>query len=291
MNYSDSLKGYLFVILAALFWANIAILGRFLFREGMSPYEVVFWRALIACLIVGVYFRLSGKGFFQGIEKRDFPYLMLLGSIGVGFNYLGFIASIKYIKIATALLILYTFPSLVVILGRIFLGERITRVKLLSLLLSMIGLVVVLGGDITFSPQGYMWAIISAIGNASYALIGRKFSRKIESLKTLFWGFFFGAIFLLTVLLIAEGRVRIPTMVEFGYLFVLSFFCTFLPYMFFLFSFKYLEAGKASIVALSEIPMTSLLAFLFFAEKLGLSHFLGGGLIIFSILILMKGGG
>lgn len=290
MNYSDSLKGYFFVLLAALFWANIAILGRFLFREGMSPYEVVFWRALIACLIVGIYLHLLGKGLFQGIERRDFFYLILLGSVGVGFNYLGFIASIKYIKIATALLILYTFPSLVVILGRVFLGEKITKIKLLSLLLSMMGLVIVLGGDIVFSPQGYVWAVISAIGNASYALIGRKFSKKVESLKTLFWGFFFGAIFLLIVLLVVEGKVRIPTKVELGYLFILGFFCTFLPYMFFLFSFKYLEASKASIGALSEIPITSFLAFLFFAEKLNLSHFLGGGLIIFSILILMKGG-
>lgn len=290
MNYSDSLKGYFFVLLAALFWANIAILGRFLFREGMSPYEVVFWRALIACLIVGIYLHLLGKGLFQGIERRDFFYLILLGSVGVGFNYLGFIASIKYIKIATALLILYTFPSLVVILGRVFLGEKITKIKLLSLLLSMTGLVIVLGGDIVFSPQGYVWAVISAIGNASYALIGRKFSKKVESLKTLFWGFFFGAIFLLIVLLVVEGKVRIPTKVELGYLFILGFFCTFLPYMFFLFSFKYLEASKASIGALSEIPITSFLAFLFFAEKLNLSHFLGGGLIIFSILILMKGG-
>lgn len=290
MNYSDSLKGYFFVLLAALFWANIAILGRFLFKEGMSPYEVVFWRALIACLIVGIYLHLLGKGLFQGIERRDFFYLILLGSVGVGFNYLGFIASIKYIKIATALLILYTFPSLVVILGRVFLGEKITKIKLLSLLLSMTGLVIVLGGDIVFSPQGYVWAVISAIGNASYALIGRKFSKKVESLKTLFWGFFFGAIFLLIVLLVVEGKVRIPTKVELGYLFILGFFCTFLPYMFFLFSFKYLEASKASIGALSEIPITSFLAFLFFAEKLNLSHFLGGGLIIFSILILMKGG-
>lgn len=290
MNYSDSLKGYFFVLLAALFWANIAILGRFLFREGMSPYEVVFWRALIACLIVGIYLHLLGKGLFQGIERRDFFYLILLGSVGVGFNYLGFIASIKYIKIATALLILYTFPSLVVILGRVFLGEKITKIKLLSLLLSMTGLVIVLGGDIVFSPQGYVWAVISAIGNASYALIGRKFSKKVESLKTLFWGFFFGAIFLLIVLLVVEGKIRIPTKVELGYLFILGFFCTFLPYMFFLFSFKYLEASKASIGALSEIPITSFLAFLFFAEKLNLSHFLGGGLIIFSILILMKGG-
>ncbi|MCS7233069.1 MAG: DMT family transporter [Synergistetes bacterium] len=291
MVYSDSLKGYVFVFLAAFFWANIAILGRILFKAGMSPYEVVFWRALLACLIVGAYLYLSKKGFLRGIKKGDFFYLALLGSIGVGFNYLGFIASIKYIKIATALLILYTFPSLVVVLGRIFLGERITRVKLLSLFLSMIGLVIILGGDIVFSPEGYFWALISAIGNASYALIGRKFSGKIESLKTLFWGFLFGAIFLFVVLLIAEGKVRIPTEAEFGYLLILSFFCTFLPYMFFLFSFKYLEAGKASIGALSEIPMTTFLAFLFFSEKLSLSHFLSGGLIVFSILLLIKRGG
>jgi len=291
VGYSESLKGYLFVFLAALFWANIAILGRMLFKEGLSPYEVVFWRASLACFMVGFYLFLSGKRPFVGLSLRDFPYLILLGCFGIGFNYLGYIAAVKYIKIATALLILYTFPSIVVILGRLLLGERITEAKLLSLVLSMVGLLVVLGGNMEFSKEGHAWAFLSAVGNASYALIGRKLSRRIETLKTLFWGFLFGAIFLLMVLLSVGGGLKIPSGNSLLYLFILSFFCTFLPYMFFMLSFKYLEASKASIGALSEIPLTSLLAFLFFSEGLGLSHFIGGGLIVLSIFILIKGGG
>ncbi|KUK13860.1 MAG: EamA family transporter [Synergistetes bacterium] len=291
MSYAESLKGYLFVFLAALFWANIAVLGRILFKEGLSPYEVVFWRAFLAFLIVGGYLLFSRESFFRGITLRDFVYLILLGGLGVGFNYLGYIAAIKHIRITTALLILYTFPSIVVILGRIFLGEKITKLKVLSLCLSMLGLIIVLGGDISFSLRGYIWAFLSAVGNASYALIGRKLSSRLKPLKTLFGGFFFGTIFLFFVLLLVERQLNIPKGEPLFYLFVLSFFCTFLPYMFFMFSLRYLEAGKASIGALSEIPMTSFLAFLFFSESVSLSQLVGGGLIVISILILIKGGG
>lgn len=290
MAYSDALKGYLCVFLAAFFWANVATFGRFLFKAGLTPYEVAFWRAFLACIMVGAYLWISGKGLFQGIRGVDFLFFILFGSVGVGFNYLGYIASIKYIKIATALLILYTFPSIVVILGRIFLKEEISKAKLLSLFLSMLGAFVLLGGDASFSPIGYFWAFVSAIGNATYALVGKRFSGRIESLKTLFWGFLFGSLFLFIILVLAEGVVRIPSIHGFKYILGFSFLSTLLPYMFFLLSFKYLEAGRASIAALTEIPMTSFLAFLFFKEGLGLNHFVGGGLIVASLLFLVKGG-
>jgi len=250
-----------------------------------------FWRALFASLIVGFYLLLSKRNFLRGIRSGDFLLFILFGSVGIGFNYLGFIASLNYLKVATALLILYTFPSMVVILGSFFLGERISRVKVISLVLSMLGLSILLGWDISFSPVGYAWAFLSAVGNATYALVGRKLSGRVDSMKALFWGFSFGALFLLIILLLTKGVVRVPELRELKYLLGLSFLSTFLPYMFFLFSFKYLEAGKASIGALSEIPLTTFLAFLFFGESLGFNHIFGGSLVVLSIILLMKGGG
>lgn len=290
MDYSEGkLRGYLYVILAAFCWANVAIFGRFLMKAGMSPYAVVFWRALFACLIAGFYLAFSGKNPFDGIERKDFVFYFLLGIAGIGFNYLGYLSAIRYVKIATALLMLYTFPSLVVLLARVFLKERITGRKLISLSLSMLGIVILLGWNISFSLIGYAWGFLSAVGNAAYALIGRRFSGKVDSFKTLFWGFFFGTVFLFLVMASVEG-VSLPEASDFKYIIGLSFISTFLPYMFFLLSFKYLEAGKASIASLSEIPITSTLAFIFFSEKPGWNHFLGGGLIILSILFLIKGG-
>ncbi len=285
----ESLRGYAYVLLAAFCWANVAVFGRFLMKAGMSPYAIVFWRAFFACLITGVYLALSGKNPFKWVERADFIFYLLLGVVGVGFNYLGYLSAIRYVRIATALLILYTFPSLVVVLARLFLKERITRRKLLSLFLSMLGLVILLGWNISFSLIGYAWGFLSSIGNAVYALIGKRFSGKADSFKTLFWGFFFGTVFLFLVMASVEG-ISLPGEFEISYLIGLGFVSTFLPYMFFLLSLRYLEAGKASITSLSEIPITSTLAFLFFSERLGWNHFLGGGLIILSIFFLVKGG-
>jgi drug/metabolite transporter (DMT)-like permease len=50
----ETLRGYLFIVLAAFCWGGIGPVSRYAFSHGMAPLEVAFWRALFGWVVFGL---------------------------------------------------------------------------------------------------------------------------------------------------------------------------------------------------------------------------------------------
>ena len=136
----ETVRGYLFIILAAFCWGGIGPVARYAFAHGMAPLEVAFWRALFGWVIFGTHAVRMKK---TRVHNRDLPWVLGFGLWGVSLFYGSYLLAIDHGGAALAAVLLYTAPLWVAILARIFLREPFTPLKIFCVLLGMSGVAAV----------------------------------------------------------------------------------------------------------------------------------------------------
>src|SRR5439155_7269898 len=92
------------------------------------------------------------------MARRDWTAILWLGFIGYYLASLVDFMGLQYVTAALERLMLYLYPTLVVVLSAIFLRQRITGRIALALVLSYAGIALVFGRDLTFSGDPHaLW--------------------------------------------------------------------------------------------------------------------------------------
>lgn len=173
----QALPGYLFAICATALWSGNFIIARGL-NESIPPISLAFWRWVVA-VIVFMPFALKPLIAQRDVLKENIGYLAITALLGITtFNTLIYLAG----HTTTALnlsLISITFPVFIVILSRLFFGEKITINKGIGIILVATGVVLLVTkgnvsslANISFAV-GDVWMLIAAIIFAVYSILIR----------------------------------------------------------------------------------------------------------------------
>ncbi|MFD3727820.1 DMT family transporter [Streptomyces sp. NPDC058671] len=139
-------------------------LGVFVVESGASPFEVVFFRCLFGAAALGAYSLV--RGFFTGHGFTAGKLgLAALGGVFIVFNWVFLFEAYEATSISLATVVYHTQPFFLVLLGAVFLRERISAGKLGWLALAFVGLVLVSGvrpGE-TASLKGLGFALAAAV--------------------------------------------------------------------------------------------------------------------------------
>jgi drug/metabolite transporter (DMT)-like permease len=121
-------------------------IGWFVVFSGQPIINVVFWRCLFAVIAL---FAVCGiLGVLKPITRKIFG-LAVLGGVAIVLNWVCIFASYADTSISLATIIYNTQPFMLLILGGLFLSERITANKLAWLGVSFLGMLL-----IVFTPSG-----------------------------------------------------------------------------------------------------------------------------------------
>ena len=282
-------KGYLFVILGASFLGTIGILARLIYVHEPDPLTVVTFRALIAFLLLFLFAILVNPDWLR-IRKKDFLFFGIYGLLSVTLCFILFFYAIKYTTVATATILLYIYPAFVMLLSRFFLGEEFTKAKILALLLTFCGCVLVIQvynpAEFKLNLKGIIYGLGAGLGAGLYSIFGKKGMAKYSSYTVVTYAFGFGSFFLL---LIRGTRnlvsVSYPAL-TWLWIFSLALFSTLVGYSLYTRGLRYLEAGRAGIVATWEVVVASVLAFIIFGETLNALQIVGASLIFAGIILV-----
>jgi DME family drug/metabolite transporter len=282
-------KGYLFVVLGATFLGTIGIAARFIYQQEPDPLTVVTYRALIAFLALLITAIVVNPNWLR-IRKKDFLFFAVYGLLSVSLCFFLFLYAIKYTSVATATILLYTYPAFVVILSRLFLAEEFTKAKILALLFTFLGCVLVIQiyDPEAFKPnlKGVLYGLGAGLGAGLYSVFGKKGVSRYSSFTVVTYALGFGSFFLL---LIRGTRtlvsVSYPAM-TWAWIFVLAILSTLVGYSLYTKGLHYLEAGRAGIAATWEVVVASVLAFVIFGETLTFLQILGAVLVLAGIVVV-----
>lgn len=171
---------------AALFSLK-GIFVKLALADGASVETLMLWRmsfALPVYLVVGTYsLRRQSPG------SRSSPR-MLIAAAGLGVlsyyvcTWLDF-SGMRYISAQLERMVLFTYPILTALLARVILGERFTRVHLLALTLSYLGVLLVFGAEVQSVGSKAWWGIglvfSAALLFAFYVICAKPVIRRLGS--------------------------------------------------------------------------------------------------------------
>ncbi len=281
--------GYLLAAMAAILWATLGILGKFLYGYDADPLTVVTIRATIAFATLAIIMAITSRHLLR-IRRRDIPFFALYGLVGVTCNYAFYFYALNLTSVTTAVILLYTYPALVALFAALFLKERLDWIKGLVLILTFVGCFAVVQGynpeALKLNLKGVMFGLGAGLTAAIYSLFGKKALQRYNSWTTVCYAFGFGALFLLVL---RPPQVILSTNYPWqAWMAILSlaWFPTLLAYALFMASMKYIEASQASITATLEPVVASLLAYIFLGEVIEWPQLVGIGLVVTGIIVL-----
>lgn len=168
MSDKKRIGGVLLISISAASFGLMPIFAKIAYSAGTSTYSLLFLRFLVAAAFM---FLLLFIKKLNLPSKKEMLTFLLLGAVGyVGQSFCYFTA-LNYASSSVVSLLLYTYPALVMIGSTIFLKEKITVQKVISLCLALIGAFVIIGAEFHANPTGIVLSVLSAVFYSVYILI------------------------------------------------------------------------------------------------------------------------
>ncbi len=278
------LLGALAVAAAASMWGTLGYLAKLLYDQGVSFEALVAFRAFFGWLAVaGFVLAVQGVGTLR-VGRRDLLYLFFMGLFGVAGFYLFYFYTIQESTIGTAAILLYSFPAMVVILARVFLGEALTPPKLLALVLTVGGIFLVAGAhdpaNLEVSPGVLTTGLLAALTFGLYPIFGKPVTGRLGSSTILSYALAFGALILLAAAVPTLDTLAGLPPGYYALLLLTAVAHTALGYALYTFGIRRLEAGQAAIIATLEAVVAGILGVALLGEEMTSLKLLGGLLVL-----------
>lgn len=282
--------GYIYVILGAACWGLIGVFNRLLGEVGVSVWNRVTIRNFLSLVLMTVVFALFKRSVFR-IKLRHLPIFVgagLFSVLGLAVTYFN---CQMHCSLAVAGILLYLAPSFVVLMSALFWKAPITKRKVMALVVSFLGCVLVSGimsGALTVSVTGLLLGIGAGFCYATYTIFAHYGLEHYDSLTMIYWTFFFAGLGSLAFLNWGELAPALPhgtTWIGIAGLVVIA---TVLPYLFYTKGLEVVESGKASIIANVEPVVAALTGVVFFHEVLNVWTVLGIVCVLGGVVLLAK---
>ncbi len=231
---------------------------------------------------------------FNIIEKVKFPefnnsyVIFLVSGIFFALDLICWHWSIKLTTVSKATFLSNLAPIVVIIFSLIFLKERFSKFFYLAALLSMVGMLMLLGESFKFNKSqfiGDLLGVLTAVWYGSYIVTISQLRKKYNSTSIMFLSGIVTAIILLIVSILFEHNLIPQSLFTITIIFLLGFICQFMGQSFITYSLAYLSASLSSLCLLIQPIAATVLAYFFFQEKLTTIQFFGSALILIGIYI------
>ncbi len=259
-------------------------------------------RMVIAAILLTPFVLTSKWSIIRGLAGRQWQLLILAG-VFLGGHFAVWITSLEYTSVASSVVFVTTAPLWVALFSPIFLKEKLSRMILLGLLVSLAGSIIVAlssncsltrGGlacsgieDLVSSEKtlGNLLALAGAFLSAGYLIIGRKARTSMDLPTYTYLVYSIAALVLIIAVVLSGEKIIGYSFQSYFWLFALALLPQLVGHSAFNWALKYLRAAFVSIALLGEPVGTILLAYLFLKEKPAILEIAGGILILIGITI------
>ena len=295
-------RGYSIAVVSAVILSTTAIFIRYLTQTYQIPAMVLaFWRDLFVALTLLPVLALLRPGLLR-VARKDLRYLVIYGLVLAIFNSL-WTLSVALNGAAISTVLAYCSAGFTALLGWWFLKERLDWVKIVAVVLSLSGCVLVSGAlnlaAWSANFVGIVTGILSGLLYAIYSLMGRSASqRNLNPWTTLLYTFGFAAAFLLLFNLLpgdflpgkAVQAVDLlwlgNSLAGWGILLLLAAGPTLAGFGLYNVSLGYLPSSVANLIVSREPAFTAVMAYLLFGELLNGVQVFGSLMILAAVIFL-----
>src|SRR2546421_1033234 len=276
--------GVALVIGSACCFGTLGVFGKLAYRLGLSTPQLLSYRfGLAAILLWGAAVLMR-----QGLPPRgSLIGLAIMGGAGYVGQSGSYFNALHFIPASTNALLLYTFPVVVTLLAALLFGEALGAGKLAAVGLAFLGTLFVVQAQLGAAPViGIALGLGSAAFYSAYILYGSRLlpglppvssTATIMTSAAIVWGLYAGLTGQLAVQWTPPRVGLIGSFVVIG---------TTIPVLTFILGLRLVGPSRAAILSTFEPVATVLLAVIILGERASPIQYVGGVLILASVLVL-----
>ena len=230
--------GPLFAIAGVLGFSFKAILIKLAYaRAPVDPVTLLTLRMLYSApFFIVMAWRSGHARAAKPISTRDWRLLLALGFVGYYLSSLLDFLGLQYVTASLERLVLFLYPTIVVLLSALFLGQPITRRAAVALMLSYIGIALAvwhdlrITGDASSTALGTALVFGGALGYAIYLVGAGGIIARLGSSRFIAWAMLSstGFVLLQFVLTRSWSALEVPMSIH-ALTLAMALFCTVLP--------------------------------------------------------------
>ena len=185
----ELVKGRIYTLIGAISWGLSGACGQYLMNDsGVSPIYLTALRMVIAGLVLTLFACLKQPKQFREVVKspKIMGRMLFFGIFGLMLCQLTYLFAIHSSNAGTATVLQYTCPILIVIYVSLKEKTVPTIMEFVAIVFALVGTFVITTHgnpfNLSLSPSGLFWGIISAFAYALYTLLPGKLIRQWGSL-------------------------------------------------------------------------------------------------------------
>ena len=254
------------------------------------PLATAAYRLTIASLILTPFAFVYKRREIARLDRKDLIYTFSAGAL-LAVHFGAWISSLSYTSVASSVVLVNTIPIWVG-LAAFLMGEKLSKLMWMALILSIIGGFLVGYGDFSLAPRA-LWgdclALVGGMAVSGYVILGRRVRQKLSLLTYISLCYGTAAVFLcITSLLLGVKMSGFST-----YTWLIFLGIAIVPQLFghscYNWALKYTSAEFIAVALLGEPIGSSILAFFMFDELPTPIMFLGFAVLMSAIVISVKG--
>ena len=283
-------KGYILGSIAAATYGMNPLFALPLYKTGMDPDSVLFFRYLFAIPLLGIMIKARGRT-FKIQRKETFP-LIIMGLL-VALSSLTLFQSYNYMAAGIASTLLFVYPIMVALIMAMVFKEKLALQTIVCMLLALggIGLLYKSEDGSTLSLIGTLLVFASALSYAIYIVgINQTTLKNVATLKVTFYVLLFG-LSLFAARLLYSGVLNTPDQwYLWGNLLALAVFPTAISFLCTTSAIQYIGSTPTAILGALE-PVTAIIfGITVFGESLTVKESIGLVMIIVAVTLVIAGG-
>jgi drug/metabolite transporter (DMT)-like permease len=284
-----SSRGYACVALAAVLWASNGSAAKFLFSEGVSPFQLVQLRLTIAAVTLFVWL-LARQPSLLRISGRDVLYFVVLGTCGMAAVNIAYMFAISRIQVAAAILLEYLSPIFIAAYFVLFAGERLRPVTMAAMAGAVVGCFFAVGAYnldmLSLNLAGILSGLGAAVAFAWWSIHGEYGMRRYDPWTVLLYSLAVAAVEWNLIHPPLEAFTHAYPIHVWGWILYVGIAGTLIPFGLYLEGINLIRATRASITSTLEPIVAGVLAYLFLGETMEGLQILGGVMVIAAIILL-----
>jgi len=281
---------FFYIILAGIFWGTSGIFVHYLAPMGLSSLQMTSVRGVVSAAVMLGYVFIHDRSVFK-TKLRD-VFSFACSGAAMYLTAACYYGAIQASSVSTAVVLMYTAPIIVMIYSVLFMDEKLTVIKGISVVSMVLGCGLVSGivGGLKFSVMGILLGFLAGIFYSAYNILTKmQMRKKCNPVTASMYCFIFMALISMvvsnpvaTVSVAVEKPIAALLMLGCGV-------CTcVLPYFLYTLALKNLPVGTAASLGIVEPLSATLFSVAFLGEKLDIYSVLGIIFIIGAVFLLSR---
>lgn len=278
----------MYVLGATAGFGTIGIFGELALRADIALSTLLPVRFVVALgILAGI---AALRGWAWPASSREWGATLALGVVYTGMTVLYF-SSLVYLTAGLATIVLYTYPTMVVVLAVWLLEETLTRLRVLALVLATAGVAIVVGAGVgAVDPLGIGLALGAAICYAVYTAGSRRLSPVMRP-RSLMIGVLLGTTLSMAGYGALDGGLALPVgNAQWEIVLGLALLSTVVPHLLFYEGVARLQASQVGVLSTTEVLVTVLLGVVLLGEPVT-AVLVGGGMLVVAGVLLVNADG